>query len=87
MRVPEHDDVALLTQHVVDADVLRVEAVVRLVDVVGVRRRGAEDDSHVVVGEMSLERAAGCGGRDEVERAAEPDTLCEVKHARVFSWE
>ena len=48
--VPEHDGVAAWPQHVVDADVLCVEAVICLVDVVGVRSRLPEDDGDVVVG-------------------------------------
>ena len=68
VSVPEHHDVALLAQDVVDADVLRVEPVVGLVDVVGIGDRGAEDDGDDVVGEARPEGAAGRGRRDEVER-------------------
>ena len=53
-------------------DVLRAEPPVGLVDVVRVGGRLAEDDRDEVLAERRLDRAAGRGRRDEVERAAEP---------------
>jgi aminopeptidase len=70
--MPEHDDVGLLPQDIVDPDVLGVEPVVGLIDVVRIRDRRAEDDRHLVVGEVGVEGTAGRSCRNEVERAAEP---------------
>src|SRR5205085_8198642 len=68
----QHDGVLVLADDVFDTDVLRAEAVIRVVDVVRIVDRLAEDERGCVVWQDEMQRSAGRRARHEVELAIDP---------------
>ena len=66
---------------------LRREPAVERIDVVRVGDGLAEDDGHEVAAQMGLDRAAGRGARDEVERATELAPASTDRQSCVFARE